>query len=406
MATSGVMEWPHISDIVLLRGVHVGKRSRIRYVWGAAVSIFLGIALAVPSGGLAKAATPSAALNGGVAAFEGSNTSLYLCDIPPGGCTNTTLGMKAGASPAVYSEDNGLVWAAFEANTGKLYVTERSAAGAVKNLNTGLDIANLTTPSITVDSVNANNSNYPIVKVAFHGINGNLDIYNYNTFPGAGGWWVNTGLSMYPGTSPSIVESTNGFSAFSELTVAFANSANHLGLYFALDGGPASSITTTLGMYAGSSPSITWLLSGPAGAPTVVYSVAFDDNQGKLYLAYFNDTITSQSGMKLENIGLPIYPGTNPSLPRPGPFGGTRANEVSVYMAITGYLCAWNDATAQQNCGFNQLVKGSPAVALVQGDYWAAFESPVSNNFRGFNTATGGYFEQPMYNNTNAALSS
>jgi hypothetical protein len=88
------------------------------------------------------------------------------------------------------------------------------------------------------------------------------------------------------------------------------------------------------------------------------------------------------------------------------PYGGTTANEVTAYMTNDGYLCAWNDATASQNCGFNQIMHGSPAVALEKGQYWAAFESASSNNFRGFNTATRSYFEQPTYNDTNAALAS
>jgi hypothetical protein len=380
----------------------VGKRSRTSYSWGVAASIFLGIALAFTPGGIARASTPAASLNGGVAAFEGPNTDLYLCDIPHKGCTATTLGMEAGASPTVYSLDNGLVWAAFEANTGKLYVTERSAAGAVKNINTGLGMANLTTPSIT-EYIDDPDLTYGII-VAYQGAGGHLDIYTYDITTGSSTWF-DTGQVMYPGTSPSAVAANDGFTVNTQLVVAYANSANHIGVYYASVYGAGSYTNayytnTTLGMYAGSSPSVT--ATSPS-SPNDYYSLAFDDNDGQLYLAYFGYA-AAQSNMRLENIGLPIYPGTNPSLPQTKG-EGSNANEVSAYMGITGYLCAWNDGTKQQNCGSNQLVEGSPAIALVQGDYWAAFQSPASGNFRAVNTATGSYFEQPIHNNTNTALS-
>ena len=375
------------------------KRSRTRTLSGAAVSLLLGVALAVPAGGVAKAATPPAALNGGVAAFEGSNTDLYLCDIPQGGCTNTGLGMKPGASPAVYSDDSGEVWAAFEANTQKLYVTERSAQGAVRNINTGLDIANLTTPAIAF--FNSFPLNITGMVVAFRGINNDLDLYVFDILKGTGSW-QDSGLAMYPGTSPSIADDPSG--AFNPnddgLGIAFANSANHLDIYFpsAPTGGggvTALNAATTLGMAAGTSPSITLTSSG-------VFSVAFQDNVGALYLVY-SSYVTAQSQMHLENIALPMEANTNPSLPQASL--PTQANEVSVYSAALGQLCAWKDATKTKTC-FSQFTDDvSPAVALIQGVYWTAFESD-SGNFRAFNTATGSYFEQPMYNGTVAALSS
>jgi hypothetical protein len=366
--------------------------------------MFLAMALTVPSGGIARAASiPTASLNGGVAAFEASNTDLYLCDVPLNGCTNTTLGMKAGASPTVYSENNGLVWAAFEANTGKLYVTERSKAGTVRNINTGLGMADLTTPSIT-EYVTDPDFTYGIT-VAYHGAGGHLDIYTYDITTGSSTWF-DTGQVMYPGTSPSAVDANDGSDAFTALVVTYANSANHIGVYYAevYGGGsyPNPIVTnTTLGMYAGSSPSVT----ATSPASSYPYLLAFDDNAGQLYLAYFGYG-ASQSNMDLKNIGLPIDPGTNPSLPQTNG-EGDNANEVVGYQAITGYLCAWNDPAAQQNCGFNELVDGSPSIAIIQGTYWAAFQSPLTDNFRALNTATGGWFEllQPMYNYTNVALS-
>jgi hypothetical protein len=166
-------------------------------------------------------------------------------------------------------------------------------------------------------------------------------------------------------------------------------------------GGRTETGTTTLGMYAGTSPSITAIkASGLADN----FSVAFTDNQSQLYLAYFGYG-ASESGMQLENIKEPIASGTSPSLMQTTDETGANTNEVSVYKGNSGNLCAWNDVNADQSC-FGQPVDGSPAVSFDQGTYWAAFESASSGNFRGVNTATGSEFEQPMYNGTNAAMSS
>jgi hypothetical protein len=378
----------------------LNKRNRPRYVLGAAISISLGIALVVPSIGVAEAATPPAALNGAVAAFEASNDNLYLCDIPPNGCTNTSLGMELGASPAVFSEDNGLVWAAFEANTKDLYVTERSSGGAVKNINTGLAMDNLTTPSITEYITDPNSTSGVIV--AYHGTNGNLDIYSYDKTTGTSAV-LNTGLPMYPGTSPSTVAATDGFTDSTELVTAFANPADHLGIaYLEINDGSdyynGASTETTLGMDAGTSPSIT------ANSSTPSYAVAFNDNAKELYLAYFGYD-ASQSSMTLENkSSVSLYPGASPTEIQTK-YIGARSNEVSVYEGGGGEFCSWNDASAKQACYSGQLVIGNPAVALAKGDYWGAFESGASGNFRGYNTATGSYFEQPISNGTSPALS-
>ncbi|HEX4831993.1 MAG TPA: hypothetical protein VH478_12965 [Trebonia sp.] len=360
------------------------------------------MAVAIPTGA-AKAATPPAALNGGVAGFEAANSKLYLCDIPQNGCTNTDLGMEAGASPSVYSEDNGLVWAAFEANTQKLYVTERSAGGVVHNINTGLDIANLTTPSVTYFKVDPNNTQD--IVVAFHGTNGNLDLYDYDINSGVG-TWLNTGLAMHAGTSPSAVAATDGFTAFSEIVVAFENTADHLGIAYAEpEGGggyqTTASTATTLGMLGGTSPSIT--ATSPSGSSDN-YQVAFKDNASQLYLANFGWEAT-QSSMHLQNVAVPIGPGSGVTLVQ-AHVEGSNTNEVAVYGGSTGLLCAWNDNTAAQNCGFGQLTNGVPAVSFDAGVYWASFLSGSSGNFRAVKTSNNGFFEQPMYNATNAAMSS
>jgi hypothetical protein len=377
----------------------MGKHSRTRYAWGVVASIFLGIALAVPSGGVAKAAASVAALNGGVAAFEGPNTDLDLCDVPLNGCTATTLGMEPGSSPAVYSRNNGYVWAAFEANTKTLYITERTKTAVVRNINTGYGIAELTTPAVAGffdDEVAISDA----VFAAWQGSNGDLDIYTYAA--GVGTKAFDTTLKMYPGTSPSLALTIDNFTGIPYFMVAFANSANHLALYGSGDPFDTSNSTitspTTLGMEAGTSPSITTTGSG--------YSAAFEDNDSQLYLTYF-DGVVPQSSMTLENIGLPMYPHTNPSLPQSNidnDFVGDQG-EVDAYMANTGYLCAWNDHAKTQNCGFNQLVEGNLALTLVGGDYWAAFESPSSGDFLAYDTATGSGFVLGMYNGTNAALS-
>ncbi|HEX4831992.1 MAG TPA: hypothetical protein VH478_12960 [Trebonia sp.] len=380
----------------------MNKKGLTRIAWGAAATIFLGMAVAVPSGA-ARAATPPAALNGGVAGFEAANSNLYLCDIPKNGCVNTGLGMKAGASPSVYSMDNGLVWAAFEANTGKLYVTERSSGGAVKNIDTGLDMANLTTPSITYFKIDPNNS--ADIVVAFHGATGVLSLYDYNISSGRGSW-LNTGLAMYAGTSPSAVAATDGFTDSSEIVVAFENTADHLGVAYAEpEGGggyyTTASTATTLGMAAGTSPSIT--ATSPSGSSDN-YQVALNDNANQLYLASFGWEAT-QSSMHLQNVGAPIYPGTSPSLVQ-AQVEGANSNEVTVYAANTGFLCAWNDTTDKQNCGFNQVVGETPSVSFDSGAYWSSFDSGSSDNFRAVNTATLSYFEQPIYSGTTTAMSS
>ena len=308
-----------------------------------------------------------------------------------------------GFSPSVYSDDNGKVWAAFEANTGNLYVTERSAAGAVKNINTGIPIDDLTTPSITEYVTDPGLTHGMLV--AFQGTNGHLDIYEYDITTGSS-VWGDTGQVMWPGTSPSAVAANDGFTTGTELAVAFANSNNHIGVYYAtIDGsnafGNREVANTTLGMYAGTSPSITAI---SPDAPNE-FSLAFEDNVSQLYLAYFGYG-ASQSSMHLENVGAkaPMAPGTSPSLVQ-AQGEGSNANEVSVYQGSSGLLCAWNDQSGDQGC-FNHLVSGNPAVSLDGGSYWAAFRSASSGNFRATNTATGSYFEQPIYNNTNVAMSS
>jgi hypothetical protein len=79
---------------------------------------------------------------------------------------------------------------------------------------------------------------------------------------------------------------------------------------------------------------------------------------------------------------------------------------VAIFTGIAGFLIGWNDhASSNPETVFNQIVSGNPAVSIDDGAYYSGFQSGSSGNFRGVDTATETFFEQPMYDFTNAAMS-
>jgi hypothetical protein len=210
------------------------------------------------------AAATSPALAWRFVAYQGSNGNLWWSQLgpdpslnpfvrppPPARQIDAGLGMMAGTSPSA-TVSNGVLEAAFQANTGQLW-TYNSAAGPT---NCGLGMMHGTNPSIATLQDGSR-------MLAFHGANGNLWTVGTAAAP------RDTALGMAAGTSPSIAGLVGG-----GYQIAFQSGSGNLWVIGTLAGNAPAD--TGFGMMAGSSPAISATSSG-------LYVVAFQANTGDLF---------------------------------------------------------------------------------------------------------------------------
>jgi len=158
-------------------------------------------------------------------------------------------------------------------------------------------------------------------------------------------------LGMKAGTSPSVALLTDGSSQ-----AAFE--ANNDNLALSHLGG--SSSVTTLGMYPGTSPAIAAL---PGGG----WVTAFQDNAGSLYLY-------DSAGHKV-NTGLGMEAGTSPAV-AVQPSGAYRV----VFQANTGVLYGYNSSGSNFSTTVGMKAGTSPAIAaLPDGSYEIAVQANTSD---------------------------
>jgi hypothetical protein len=207
-------------------------------------------------------------------AFQGSNGDLWTTGVL--GTADLGLGMMAGTSPAITNlgdSPSGRYEIAFQANTGQLWTT-----GSAGTKDWGLPMAPRTSPSIASQP----GGNY---EVAYQ--SSTTELRTAGTAGAAG-----TGLGMQPGTSPSIIAyyigSTPGY--------AIAFQANTGTLWTT---GTIGTGNTGMAMNTASSPS---LVAGYSGG----YTIAFESNTNMLS--------TDESGTAGPSLGLPMRPGTSPSV--------------------------------------------------------------------------------------------
>jgi hypothetical protein len=189
--------------------------------------------------GMMSGTSPSiTALSGGgfEAAFQ-VNTGMLWVYSPANGWTNLFLGMMSGTSPSITALPGGGFEVAFQANTGELWVYTSNGAAATLHLGmmsgTSPDITTLTNGS---------------VELAFQANTGTLWTTN-----GAGNG-AESGQAMASGTSPSIASSAGG-----GYGVAYQTAGGQLATVSSTSGAVT---TSSLAMAAGTSPSITGTATG------------------------------------------------------------------------------------------------------------------------------------------------
>jgi hypothetical protein len=215
-----------------------------------------------------------------ITAFQDNDHYLYLHD-SDGANTTTTLGMEAGTSPAVAALAANDEWeAAFQANDNVLAL--RSSSGTASVTTLGMDPG--TSPAIA-----GSGSGWI---VAFQ--DNDHDLY----FVTSAGLGYKTTLGMQPGTSPAITALANGGFA-----TAFQSSTG--GLYTFVTGGTSSSAIadgtgtqTQYGMDGASSPAI--------ASHADSWEVAFETNDQQLYTYLSNGTDVATT--------LGMAAGTSPSI--------------------------------------------------------------------------------------------
>jgi hypothetical protein len=183
-------------------------------------------------------------------------------------------------------------------------------------------------------------------KAVFQANNGYLAFYNSSGSNGT------TSLGMMAGTSPTVTQLADG-------TYEAAFEADNDTLAMSHIGGGWSG--TTLGMDSGSSPAIASL---PGGG----FVVAFQDNDHQLYLFESN-------GNQKINVGLGMYPGTGPAIAVQSD-GSFRV----LFEANNGLLAGYNSSGSNFTTGYGMMAGTSPSIAAApDGSYYGAFEANTSD---------------------------
>jgi hypothetical protein len=183
-------------------------------------------------------------------------------------------------------------------------------------------------------------------KAVFQANNGYLAFYNSSGSNGT------TSLGMMAGTSPTVTQLADG-------TYEAAFEADNDTLAMSHIGGGWSG--TTLGMDSGSSPAIASL---PGGG----FVVAFQDNDHQLYLFESN-------GNQKINVGLGMYPGTEPAIAVQSD-GSFRV----LFEANNGLLAGYNSSGSNFTTGYGMMAGTSPSIAAApDGSYYGAFEANTSD---------------------------
>jgi hypothetical protein len=175
---------------------------------------------------------------GNQVAFQGANGTLWTTGAK--GTFDTGLAMAPGASPAIgtLGAKIGGFQIAFQADNGRLWVTD--VVGRFGTSDTGIDMENGTSPDI-IDLLG--NGNDRLYLGVVHTASGAVQEFGsaLNGNPG------NIGVSMSPGTSPSIGRNGNG-NSFNVMVVALNQNLFQSGAAPATDLGLAAA--------PGTSPSI------------------------------------------------------------------------------------------------------------------------------------------------------
>lgn len=240
--------------------------------------------------GMAYGTNAAVDRNGGgfEVAFQGSVTHyLWLYNSNNGKGTNTHLGMRPGTSPSIidyytsgYSLDGFQV--AFVNTQGYLcvYLTAGNSHRC-----TGLGVAPYTSPSLT-DAYNFGE--------VFFNAHGTNDLWRYDYVNNSG---KNLKSVMFPTSSPAAMGAESN-----DIWIAYAGADLDLRVYSTYYGVAADE---GFGMYPGSSPSITYDSSTPAGDADPP-EIAFQANTGRLWMFDWWD-------LKADGTTYGIEAGTSPS---------------------------------------------------------------------------------------------
>jgi hypothetical protein len=257
-----------------------------------------------------------------IVAFEGYPSNfLWLSGTKNRWSQNTQLGMMQNTSPSVTGlfggYPTGSYEAAFQANTGVLWVTGTAGTGP-----TGYPMAAGTSPSIA----GAADGNF---EVAFQASKASDGQYYLSTWTRGNLWY-----GMKASTSPSIATAASG-----GYYIAFQANTGEL---WVIGLGPSAPGPTGKKMQAGTSPSITGLSGGG-------YEVAYQDTTSALSVYGTSRTATASGAL--------MRSGTSPSI-APLPKNGFEA----VYQDTSGYLTYYG--TSKNGKSTAQLVNTStPGIA-------------------------------------------
>jgi hypothetical protein len=291
---------------------------------------------------------------------ESNNMFIGACCVINAG--NGTYAMPGGiqyseGNPTAPSEQCPLAISQFQkpvairANTGVLWIDVDGNGN-----NTGLGIYPGTTPSLAMPE-SPSTGYYVVFEAA-----GSSLLWSYR--PGVGG--VQTTYGMLPGTSPSIAFLRNG-----DPEVAFQSSS---GILSAVDLQTNAQRNTGYHMMAGTSPSI-------AVSPDGNFAIAFQGSDGYLYL------YRSKTG-NAYNTWLGLAPGTSPSLSNAGQdtYNGAFNAQGSGHLWTIEFLP--NSLQSVNDTGYGMMPRTSPSIAdndgsFTFGQYIVAFQSDTSNGNSG-----------------------
>ena len=257
-------------------------------------------------------------------AFQSNTTALWV------GETDMGLGMMGGTSPSIATMPSGAWQAAFQANTGNLWVVgTQDDCGSM-----GLGMMAGTSPSIASMPSGA-------WEAAFQANTGNLWVIGTQDDCGS------MGLGMMAGTSPSITSMPSG-----AWEAAFQANTGNLWVVGTQD----DCGSMGLGMMAGTSPSIT---SMPSGA----WEAAFQANTGNLWVVGTQDDCGS--------MGLGMMGGTSPSIT-----GLSTGAWEAAFEANTGNLWVVGTQDDPGDTGLGMMRGTSPQIAATADGGWqVAFQA-------------------------------
>lgn len=260
------------------------------------------------------------AVNNGVASYAEYN---HAQDGTFQGSLTSASGSQGAPTHWIHAHTGNLPFeAAFQGNGNNDLYIYNSRTGSATNTTQGM--ASGTSPAI-VDTTDG-------YAVAFQANNGNLYTYDVTT-----GTTTNTGQGMASGTSPSIAASPTG-----GYEVAFQANNNYLYIY----DNSLGTVATTLGLASGTSPAITYVSSG--------YEEAFQANGGNLYVNGSNSSGSTGQGMAS---------GTSPSI---SAFADGSSNFEGVFQAAgtSQYLYVYSSATGSAANTSQGMASGtSPSVS-------------------------------------------